>query len=48
MDFFDQNPQRRLRLAIAIHQRLQGQRALGFAGGSNDGFLDFHGVCVVL
>ena len=42
-DFLDENPQRGLGGAVAVHQGLQGEGPLGFAGGGDDGFLDFHG-----
>ena len=40
--FLDNDAQRSFGNAIAVHQRLQGKRALGFASGGDDGFFDFH------
>src|SRR5262245_3297638 len=42
-DFLRDDLQGGLLDAIAIDQRLQGESALGLAGGGDDGFLDFHG-----
>src|SRR5438128_282696 len=47
-DFFDENPQRRLGLPVAVHQRLQRQRALRFAGGGDYGLFDFHALILAL
>jgi hypothetical protein len=35
-------------LAVAVHQSLQRQRALVFAGGGDDGFLDLHRTAFVI
>jgi hypothetical protein len=39
---FQQNHERGLGLAVAVHQRLQGQIALVLAGRSDDSFSCFH------
>jgi hypothetical protein len=42
-DLLDENPQRGLGGAVAVHQGLQWERPLGLASGSDDGFFDVHG-----
>ena len=39
---FDQDAQRGLGDAVAVHQGLQGEGPLRRAGGGDDGFFDFH------
>jgi Uncharacterized protein conserved in bacteria len=41
-DFFDDDGQRRLGLAITVHEGLKRERALALAGGGDDGAFDFH------
>ena len=45
-DFLDDDLQRGLGRAVAINQALQGEGALGFPGGGDDGFFDFHEDCL--
>ena len=40
--FLDDDGERAFRDAITIHERLEGQAALAFACGGDDGFSDFH------
>jgi len=41
-DFPGENGEGGLGLAVAINERLEGERALGFSGGGDDGSSDFH------
>ena len=42
-DFLNENPQRGLGDAVAVHQGLQGKGPLSLASGGDNSFLDFHG-----